>query len=219
VGSLVLIPWPETVWSAAGRVAGRTPLPLTDDGRLRVTSWCGSLASQGLSLVYSSTEKTAEEVARLVAERCGARLKLDVGLAEVDAGLWTGLSYEELKRRDAKLFKRWVENPASVCPPEGEDLANASDRLDASLRRALRKLGDRHVAVVLGPLAFPALRCRIESTDLAQLRSLIGDEPLCYDLEADADGQVVAIGPPATVIAAREVCAALPSVSRGGQGA
>jgi broad specificity phosphatase PhoE len=218
VGSLVLIPWPETAWSAEDRVAGRTPIPLTDAGRETLSSWAESLASVGLGVVYSSAEKAGEEAARVISDRCGARRKVDAGLAEVDAGLWSGLTHEELKRRDAKLFKRWFDDPTSVCPPEGEGITTAFGRLDASLSRVRHKSGDKHTAVVLGPLAFALLRCEIESVDPAQVRSMMNNEPLRYE-SVSSDGGETKLGPPARVIASDGACAALESAVGDGQGA
>ena len=125
MSTLVLIPWPETTWSAAGRVAGRTPVPLSDAGRRQAHSWGEGLAVPGLSTVYSSGEQASTETARIVAEPSRARHKAVVDFAEVDAGLWDGLTIEELKRRYPKVFKRWYEDPSAVCPPEGEPLADA----------------------------------------------------------------------------------------------
>ena len=183
--SFVLVPWAETAWDAGGRILSRTPLPLTEAGRERSTSWGASLASLGVHLLYSSDEQAGEETARILTEKCGARRKIQPALAEVDAGLWTGLTHNELKRRDAKIFKRWYDDPTSVCPPEGEDLTSASKRLGESLVEVLCKHGERNVAVVLGPIALAVTRCRLEAVDLARMRSMMHHEPLCYEMAAD----------------------------------
>jgi broad specificity phosphatase PhoE len=185
VRSLVLIPWAETAWGAGGRIVSRTPLPLTDAGRERSTSWGTSLASLGVRVLYSSGEQAADETARILTEQCGARRKIQSKLAEVDAGLWTGLTDSELKRRDAKTFKRWYDDPTSVCPPEGEDLAGASKRLGESLAEVMRTQGDHNVAVVLGPVAFAVSRCMIEEVDLVRMRSMMHNEPMRYEVAAN----------------------------------
>jgi broad specificity phosphatase PhoE len=179
---LVLVPWPETSWSAAGRVAGATPLPLTKTGHEQALSWCQELAAVGLSAVYSSSEPASVETARALSRRFRARHKQMAGLAEVDAGLWDGLTTAELKRRFPKIFKRWYDDPSSVCPPEGEDVAEASERLKAALERIVGKHDDGNAAVVLGPLAFALVRCLMESASLSQLRAFMRDRPVRYSL-------------------------------------
>lgn len=181
MNSLVLIPWPETAWSQAGRITSRSPVPLTDAGRRQAQAWGKELASSGLGVVYSGEESAAKETARIVAGPAQAKHKALSELAEVSAGLWDGLTVEELKLRDPKLFKRWCEDPSGVCPPEGEDLSRAYVRLRDSLAKLSgNKRANRSVAVVLGPFAFGVARCVIESAELANVRSMMHHEPLCY---------------------------------------
>jgi broad specificity phosphatase PhoE len=182
VSWFVLIPWPETAWSAADRVVSRTPLPLTDAGREQARTWADRLASLGLSVIYSSDERTSVETARIVADRRRARHRTMIQLAEVDAGLWEGLTSDELKRRYPKVFKRWCDDPSSVCPPEGEDLGDAHARLRQTLERIFRKHAGQSTAVVLGPLALGLTRSLIESAEPARARLLTCREPLGYRL-------------------------------------
>lgn len=74
------------------------------------------------------------------------------------------------------------DDPSSVCPPEGEDMANAFERLRQPLERLTRKQDDRCMAVVLGRLAFALARCWIESVELAKACSMRHHEPLGYQL-------------------------------------
>ena len=187
--SLVLIPWAETAWKAAGRLAGRTSLPLTEGGRDEVRGWSAMLAEPKLSTVYASSEQAAVEVAEIVAEKTGASRKTVADLAEVDVGLWDGLTAEELKRRYPKIYKKWHSDPASVSPPEGEALTDAFARLRQALEKLMRKQDDRCVAVVLGPLAFALVRCWAESVELTELRSMTHDSPLRYELPVTGPGK------------------------------
>lgn len=180
MGALVLIPWPETSWSAAGRLAGRTSLPLTEHGCTQAHEWAEGLAQAGITVAFSCDDCTSVQTAKIVSERCAARHKIENGLREVDAGLWGGLTTVELKRRFPKVFKKWYDDPTSVCPPEGEAVADAFDRLEASLGRIRQKQSARNVAVVLGPLAFAVSRCVMESADLSKIRTIMHDQPLRY---------------------------------------
>ncbi|UCE58499.1 MAG: histidine phosphatase family protein [Phycisphaerales bacterium] len=195
MASLILIPWSETEWSPAGRIISRTSVPLTKVGREQSASWGTSMVPLGVNTVYSGEEQSGGETARLIAERCGARHKIEKSLAEVDAGLWTGLTFDELKRRDPKVFKRWCEDPTSVCPPEGEDLVKASERLRGSLAAVAKKHGDRNVVVVIGPVAFGVTRCVIESVALGKVRSMMQNEPVTYEIRADGKAKALVTCP------------------------
>ena len=111
------------------------------------------------------------------------------------------MTYDELKRRDAKIFKRWYDDPASVCPPEGEDLVGAAERLGESLAEVIRKQGDRTVGVVLGPTAFAVMRCRIEAVELAKMRSMMHDQPLRY--KVSVGGKTAKLAPNADPVTLR----------------
>ncbi len=184
MSSLVLIPWAETVWSAAGRIAGRTPLPLTQAGQNQALSWAQSIVPYVITQVFSSDEKASIETARIIARKLGATHKTIMDVAEVDPGLWDGLTFDELKRRHAKVFKKWYQDPSSVCPPEGEDLGDASSRICGAIERIMRKNGTTAKAVVLGPSAFSLARCWIEQVGSNQVRAMAHDGPMHYDLDA-----------------------------------
>lgn len=184
MATLILIPWAETTWKAANRLAGRTPLPLTDAGCDEVRTWSERIVELRPAIVFCSEERASLETAEIIAEKTGASRKKLADLAEVDMGLWDGLTSDELKRRYPKIYKKWQQDPSSVSPPEGEALSDASERLRVALERIMRKYDDRCVAVILGPLSLALVRCWIESIDVDKLRSLAGDAPIRYELAA-----------------------------------
>lgn len=185
MSSLVLIPWPETAWSAAGRIEGRSPVPLTESGSAQANSWGRSLPGAKVSVVFSGLEQAAVETARAVAGPCHAKTKAMDEFFEVDVGLWDGLTESELKRRSPKAYKSWRDDPVSICPPEGEALTAARDRLREGLRKLARKHALETIPVVLGPMALAVTRCIVESVDLAEVRSMTSTEPIQYKLTKD----------------------------------
>ncbi len=193
MSSLVLIPWPKTDWSEAGRIASRTPLPLNEVGLGQAQAWAAGIAEKGLDVVYSSKERVSVETAQVLVDRTRAKHKAVPELAEVDAGLWDGLATEEIKHRYPKIFTRWSEDPASVCPPEGEALAVAFERLKEPLDRLTRKQSSRSVGMVLGPLAFALVRCLLESEEPTRVRSMMSDAPLRYELNGQSPAAAPAI--------------------------
>ena len=178
---LYLIPWADTAWSEAGRLAGRTSLPLSETGTEKARGWAEQLREAEPVFVFSSDEQTSSEVAIIVAERAGATHKLLAGLVELDVGLWDGLTEDELNRRYPKIFKKWLSDPTSVSPPEGEPADQAYERIARSMGRLTQKYAGRHVAVVLGPMALALARCWIEFASLEHARSFVSDGPLRYE--------------------------------------
>jgi len=155
-----------------------------------------------VSVVFSGPEQAAVETARSVAGPSQAKTKAMNEFFEVDVGLWDGLTESELKRRSPKAYKSWRDAPDSICPPEGEALTVARDRLREGLRKLARKQALVTIPVALGPMAFAVARCIVESVDLAKVRSMISTEPVQYELAKDNRELMVAAASPKALGAA-----------------
>ena len=53
---------------------------------------------------------------------------------------------EDVRHKQPKVYRQWQEQPENVCPPEGEMLSEADERV----RAALVKLLKRHKEGVIG---------------------------------------------------------------------
>lgn len=61
---------------------------------------------------------------------------------------------EDVKRKQPKVFRQWQEQPETICPPEGETLSRAQDRIQAALTKILKKHKQGALALVVPePLA------------------------------------------------------------------
>lgn len=159
---------------------GRSPVSLTDQGREQALAWANALEKDPPVAVYSSEEVASVETAVVLEKRANIKRKEFRDLAEVNVGLWDGLTTDELKRRYPKIYKRWCDDPFSVCPPEGEDFAAASDRIREGLARLVGDRRDRTLAVVLGPYSFALARSAVERNPVVDTHDLSNAEPLRY---------------------------------------
>lgn len=180
MNGLALIPWAKTDWTDSHRLFATVPMPLNDVGVAQARVWGEQLQSRRLHAVFASGEQTSRETAAAVAEAARVKVKTHAGFEEVGLGLWEGLTEDVLKTRFPKVYKRWREDPSAVCPPEGEDLAGAAERLKKALGKAGRKVGAASAAVVLGPVACAVTRCVLERVELGRMRELLTAEPVWY---------------------------------------
>src|SRR5262249_44666308 len=109
-------------------------------------------------LIYHSPDELATKTARIVAQALGVKTRKLADLAEVDMGLWAGLTDDELKKRYASAHHELTEAPLHVSPPEGEDLAAAGVRLSSALQRLLKKNGMAAIALVERPVSLALTR-------------------------------------------------------------
>ncbi|MCP4249526.1 MAG: histidine phosphatase family protein [bacterium] len=183
--SVVLVPWGLTEWGLSGRLATRTPLPLNKAGLEQATQWAKEMAGRELAAVYCGDEPTSRQTADLLARCAEVRLRPSEELKEVDVGLWEGLTHAQVESRFPKLFRRWIEDPAAVCPPQGECVSDAANRVGPAVEQVLRKHKNQAVALVLGPITLAMARCHLEHDGPSRMHELMSAEPVWYRITDD----------------------------------
>ncbi len=126
---LTLIRCGENAWAAEGRLHGRSDLPLSIAGRSSVSSDVAVLAGRRLATVYHPPDDAASETAQIVAGSVGARIKSAADLTEANLGVLEGMTAQVFADRFPKRYKQWQDDPLSLSPPDGEDLAHARGRV------------------------------------------------------------------------------------------
>jgi broad specificity phosphatase PhoE len=85
---------------------GSLDLPLDDAGRAQARAAGGWLAKRGIGSIIASPLARAAETARIAAAACGlGGPSYDPVFAELDVGIFTGLSYEESRERYPAMFQ------------------------------------------------------------------------------------------------------------------
>ncbi len=150
---VALIPAARSAWQAAGRVLGRVELPLADGAEAEVSGWLPQLSTLGMRQLLHGPDELSTRAARLLARGLRARSRSAVELAEVDMGLWAGLTDEQLSDRYATAYRELCEAPLNVSPPSGEALSDAVERLAGFVRKRLRRAAGAPFGLVLRPVA------------------------------------------------------------------
>ncbi len=125
---LVLVRHGETVGHSSIRYYGRTDVALSDLGRRQMHAARDWLAARdgesGLAPVFTSPLVRAIEAARIIAGRDAAAIAIEE-FAEVDFGLFEGLTSEEIAARYPEEFRCWNANrlASDFVYPEGESRA------------------------------------------------------------------------------------------------
>lgn len=151
---IVLIRPGATDYDQQGRIQGVLDVPLCDEGAHEVARLSQELKDQGLEVIYTSDCERATQTAAGVAQALEIKVKSLDNLQNLDHGLWQGMLIEDVKRKQPKVYRQWQEQPESICPPEGEMLAEAQERVRTVLGRLLRKHKQGKVGLVVPePLA------------------------------------------------------------------
>ena len=142
------------------RIQGKLDLPLSARGQEQLARLLLDLdlAQVQIDVLYSSSCEPARSTAAALGAARGLAVKEIETLHNVDHGLWQGLKVDDVRRKHPKVFKQWQESPEAICPPGGETLAEAVNRVRKALEKPLKKKG--HLAIVAAdPLA--AIICAV----------------------------------------------------------
>jgi len=152
VTTLVLVRHGATAHTAdkrfSGGLASSNP-GLTDEGRAQVrevAEWLAPLGEAVEAVVASPVRRTRES-AEILAERMGLDLVEEPGFAEMEFGVWDGLTFSEVRERYPEEIKGWL-GALDVAPHGGESFTEVEKRVLAGLERVLDDYAGKTVLVV-----------------------------------------------------------------------
>jgi broad specificity phosphatase PhoE len=156
-------------YSGRGSAADPGGPELSETGEAQAATVAGLLAAESINAVVCSPLRRARSTADVVGARLGLAPAVDADLAEVDFGVFEGLTYGEAQARWPDEIERWYGDPA-VPPPGGESVLQLRERVLRARDRlpAGRVLVVSHatpiqllLADVLGLAPAGALRLRV----------------------------------------------------------
>lgn len=144
---LYLIRHGKTAWNEERRIMGRTPVPLSEEGRSAVESLAMVLSRESIAKIYCSPVARAMESARILAQFWGVEVFEEPALAESDFESWVGKKYSELEgQEDFELYRL---KPTQSRFSRYEDIRGVQKRALAAVERirSLDQEGER-IAIV-----------------------------------------------------------------------
>jgi probable phosphoglycerate mutase len=164
MSTVVLIRPGLTDYDEQSRVLGALEMPMNEKGLEQVEGIVRHLRREGVQLeaVFASPFDPCCSTARAIAEaQKGVKVKELEELRNVDQGLWQGLPEADVRKRYPKIFRNGRERPQTICPPEGETLSEACQRMQKVFKKAIRKY-DVFAVVASDPIA-TVIRCTLQA--------------------------------------------------------
>ncbi|HUS39349.1 MAG TPA: histidine phosphatase family protein [Pirellulales bacterium] len=156
---IILIRPGTTEYDQQGRILGTLDVPLAEEGAAQIAHAIIELRDYEMEGIYTSPCESARQTANDISQSLGIRAKVSDLLKNVDHGLWQGMLVEEVKRKQPKVYRQWMEQPETVCPPEGEMLDAARERVESFLSKIFKK----HKSGTIGLIAPEPMAGLIES--------------------------------------------------------
>ncbi len=182
--TIALIRPGESEYDSQGRVQGNLDVPLSIEGQRQVERVALELGGAELEMIYGPDCEPAWETTQRLAGLLGVKAKSIADMQNLDHGLWQGLLIDDVKRKHPKVYRQWQENPASVCPPEGETLQEAQDRVQACLAKLLKKHKQGRIGLVMPEPLASLVRAHFGQLALGDLWHAGSDRPAWEWIEA-----------------------------------
>jgi phosphoserine phosphatase len=177
MSTVVLIRAGCTDYEEQHRVLGTLDMPINERGVEQVRCIVKQLQERGLRLqaILTSPDDPACSTAHAIVEsQSSAKVRELEELRNVNQGLWQGLPESDIRKRFPRLFRAGKEDVTAICPPEGETLSDACQRLERVLSKAIRKY-DVLAIVAPEPLA-TVIRCTLQHRRPRVTACLCGEE-------------------------------------------
>ncbi|MFE9097700.1 histidine phosphatase family protein [Streptomyces sp. NPDC007264] len=145
---LVLWRHGQTMWNVERRFQGSTDVELTDTGLAQARRSARLLASLNPDAIVASDLRRAAATAAELAALTGLDVALDEGLRETYAGVWQGLTHEEIIARYGEEYAAWKRGEP-VRRGGGELETEVAERAAPVVLRHAEKLPDGGTLVVV----------------------------------------------------------------------
>ena len=166
---VVLIRPGSTDFDDQGRIKGTLEIPLNERGAGQVAQMIRDLSGLGITAIYSSPCQCAEQTAAAIGSALAVRVKTIEKLDNLDHGLWHGKLVEEVRQCQPKVYRQLQEHPETFCPPDGEPLAEARQRVIAAVDKLLKKHASATVALVVPEPICSLVRSYLQQSNVGDL--------------------------------------------------
>jgi broad specificity phosphatase PhoE len=166
---IVLIRPGSTDYDQQRRIQGTLDVPLNDQGNAEVARVIEELSNLKLEAIYTSSCQPALETAEAIARALGVKLKKLDRMQNLDHGLWQGMLIDEVRRKQPKVYRQWQEKPQCICPPEGEMLEEAEQRVRNKMTKLLKRHKDGAIGLVVPEPLASLVRRLVDQSELGDL--------------------------------------------------
>lgn len=166
---VVLVRPGATDFDDQGRMKGCLNMPLSECGREQVERIAAELANLELDEIVTAPCESAIETATRLAKGRSVKVRIVECFRNVDHGLWHGKLIEEVRRTQPKVYKQGQESPINLCPPGGETIQQAKDRVVKAIKKVTKRSSGATVALVIPDPLASIVHSVLEGEDIRDL--------------------------------------------------
>jgi len=134
IDQLILVRHGETVHNVARIAQGWNDSALSERGVLQVRQLADRIVSFAPNALFSSSLERAMTTARAISATTGLPIQSLDELREMNYGRWENRSFLDVRREDAEIYAKWIDDPDCACPG-GESHNDVLRRFRAALQK------------------------------------------------------------------------------------
>lgn len=138
----------ETDWIREKRYQGQASVPLNERGIRQAHLLAVRLKGEDIEEMYTSDLARAYQTAKIVGQALGREPQPMAELREVDMGLWTGLTAEEVKDRFPEHLAEWRTDPLRMKRLQGESYLDLYQRVIVAMKNLIQAHPGEKILVV-----------------------------------------------------------------------
>ncbi len=147
----------------------RLDIPMNRQGLMEVARAVDQLRDLRIDTIYAAASEAAVQTADILSKDLSARFKKLDRLPNLNLGLWQGMQVGEVRHKQPKVYRQWQEQPENVCPPEGEMIEQADERIAAAMTKILRKHKEGVIGLVMPEPLASLVRRHFKKDELGDL--------------------------------------------------
>ena len=171
--TLLLIRHGQSLANIQKYFAGNMDAPLTKLGHQQARATAEYIQSHyRVDAVYASDLSRAWDTGKAVADVTGAPIHANRNLREIYAGVWEGLSFDELTVRFAQSYGIWRTDIGNAAPEGGETVAALQTRVVEAIRAVAEAHPNQIVAIATHATPIRVLQCYTAQLPLDEMKNI-----------------------------------------------
>lgn len=139
---IILVRHGSTIYSEQERLYdGEEYPPLNQQGRMEMellSKWLYDRTPH-VDAIYTSSSLRSIQSARYLSKEYDIDYIIGEGLYERKAGLWAGLTFEQIEKKYPDMLKQYHENPYNYWPEGGETTQEVRKRVEQSINALIKE--------------------------------------------------------------------------------
>lgn len=138
----------ETEWNKQRRFQGSKNSELTQKGILAAELLASRIEEINLDCIVASPLKRAYHTAEIVRGNKNIDIIEHDGFKEINLGDFEGMRWDEIQARHGEVINRITEDPFNNRYPNGENLLEFYNRVEAALKEVIEKCRNKSILIV-----------------------------------------------------------------------